>query len=82
MFKGELARKHPEVVELFLEELKSAIEWVTTNKKAAAALSDRVTFQYMAGSELTDKIGDYYKLLIDAGIVQTEWDDTLKKMFS
>lgn len=97
MFKGELARKHPEVVKLFLEELKSAIEWVTTNKKAAAALSfdmmrqqpddvelflERVTFHYMAGDELMDKIGDYYKLLIDSGIVQTEWDDTLKKMFS
>ena len=97
MFKGELARKHPEVVKLFLEELEEAIVWVTTNKKAAAALSfdmmrqqpddvelflDRVTFHYMAGKELTDKIGDYYKLLIDSGIVQTEWDDALKKMFS
>ena len=39
VFKGEFVRKHPEEAKLFLEELKSAINWVNENKKDAANLS-------------------------------------------
>ncbi len=97
LFKGSLVREYPDIARLFLEELESAIKWVTEYKKEAAQLSfdmmrqtpenvelflDRVTFSYLTGDELLTKIEDYYRLLIDSGIVQTEWDDDLRTMFS
>jgi len=96
VFKGQFIREHSEIVEVFLEELKQAIEWVNENKKAAAKLSfdmmrqhpenveeflNRVTFQYISGDELVTKIEKFYKILIDADIVQTDLDDKLLDVF-
>jgi len=96
VFKGELVRNYPDIVKLFMEELKDSIEWVNKHKIEAAKLSfdimrqpqpsvqmflDNVTFKYVTGDELVDKIEKFYKILIKEGILQTEWDEDLKNVF-
>ncbi len=96
VFKGEFVRNYPEEAKLFLEELKSAINWVNENKNAAANLSfdmmrqppenvelflNNVKFDYVSGDELIEKVKTYFQILIDQGIVDTKIDDKLLNMF-
>lgn len=96
VFKGELVREHPEIVEVFLEELKEAIEWVNNNRKEAAKLSfdmmrapiknvekflERVTFKYVSGEELQEKVYKFYDILIKNDIINAKLDDELMKIF-
>ncbi|OYT10594.1 MAG: hypothetical protein B6I18_08310 [Bacteroidetes bacterium 4572_112] len=96
VFKGEFVRKHPEEAKLFLEELKSAINWVNENKKAAANLSfdmmrqppenvelflKNVKFDYVSGDELVEKVKNYFQILVDQGIIDTKVDNKLLNMF-
>ncbi len=96
MFKGEFTRKYPEATQAILDELKDAIDWVNENKQQASNLSfdmmrqppenvelflNRVNFDYVAGDELIEKVKDYFKILIDQDILQTEIDDELLDMF-
>lgn len=96
VIKGEFARNHPEIVKILNEEIKEAIKWVNENRHAAAKLSfdmmrqdilsvesflDRVTFKYLAGDQLVEKIKDFYQALIDNKILNTKVDDDLLNMF-
>ncbi len=96
VFKGEFTRKYPELTKVVLEELKSSIEWVNENKRDAANLSfdmmrqppenvelflNRVNFNYVSGDELVKKVKDYFDILIDQGIMESELDEKLLDMF-
>jgi NitT/TauT family transport system substrate-binding protein len=96
VFKGEFVRKNPELAEVFLDELKKAIEWVNENKKEAANLSfdmmrqsvdrvelflNRVNFNYVQGDELVQKVKDYFSVLTKQGIVDTKIDDDFYDLF-
>jgi len=96
VFKGEFTRNYPEETQVFLDELKLAIEWVNENKTDAANLSfdmmrqppenvelflNNVNFDYVSGDELVEKVKDYFQILIDQGVVETELDDKLLAMF-
>ncbi|RKZ02083.1 hypothetical protein DRQ21_09465 [Candidatus Fermentibacteria bacterium] len=96
VLKGEFARKHPEECRVFLEELKSAIEWVNGNKKAAAELSfdmmrqpvdrvelflNRVTFEYVEGEQLAFKAKQYFDILNKNGVVNMEIDEDFLSIF-
>lgn len=96
ILKGELVRKHPEIVEILSEEIKASIEWVNKNKDEASKLSydmmrnsvdhvksflDRATFKYVSGDELVDKVKDFYSILIKNEILNTKIDEKLLDMF-
>ncbi|MCK5846441.1 MAG: ferredoxin [Bacteroidales bacterium] len=96
LFKGEFVRNNPEIAQVVLDELKDAIKWVNENKTDAANLSfdmmrqspenvelflNRVNFTYVEGDELVAKVEDYFKILIDQGILETKVDQKLLDMF-
>ncbi len=96
VFKGEFARKYPEITQGILDELKSAIEWVNAHKTEAANLSfdmmrqppenvelflNRVNFDYVSGEELEKKVKNYFDILIKQGILETQLDEKLINMF-
>ncbi len=96
VFKGEFVRNYPEIVAVIAEELKEAINWVNENKKAASDLAfdmmrtksedvelflDRVTYKYVAGDELVDKVKDFYNILVDSDIIQAEVNQELLDVF-
>jgi len=95
VLKGDFVRKNPELVDIFLEELKSAINWVNDNKTEAAKLSfdmmrqptdrielflDRVNFNYVDGNELVEKVEDYFDVLTKENIVDSEVDDSFSEV--
>ncbi len=96
LFKGEFVRNNPEITQVILDELKDAIKWVNENKTDAANLSfdmmrqppenvelflNRVNFTYVSGDELVEKVKNYFKILIDQGILETQIDKKLLDMF-
>ena len=96
VFKGEFARNHPEEAQVFLEELKKAIDWVNENKRKSAELSfdmmrqpvdrielflNRVNFEYVEGDRLAFKVKQYFDILNENGVVDMEIDDDFLKIF-
>ena len=96
VLKGEFVRNNPELTEVFLEELKKAIDWVNENKKESARLSfdmmrqpadrielflDRVNFDYVSGEVLVDKIKEYFKVLVRENIVDDDIEDAFYDTF-
>ncbi|NPA37362.1 MAG: DUF1858 domain-containing protein [Chlorobi bacterium] len=96
VLKGEFVRNYPEITEVFLEELKKAIDWVNENRDEAANLSfdmmrqppdrvrlflDRVNFNYVSGEELVNKVKAYFDILTAEGIVEAEVDDEFLSVF-
>ncbi len=96
VFKGEFARNHPEEAQVFLEELKKAIDWVNENKRKSAELSfdmmrqpvdrielflNRVNFEYVEGDQLAFKVKQYFDILNENGVVDMEIDDDFLKIF-
>lgn len=94
--KEELYINYPEVMKVFEEELKEAIEWVNENRHEAAKLSfdmmrnsiehveafiDRATFKYVSGEELVDKIESFYRILSNNKILNVEVDEDLMRLF-
>ncbi len=96
VLKGEFVRNHPEITDVFLDELKKAIDWVNENRDEAANLSfdmmrqppdrvrlflDRVNFNYVSGEELVNKVKAYFDILTAEGIVETKVDDDFLNVF-
>jgi len=96
VLKGEFVRNHPEITEVFLDELKKAIDWVNENRDEAANLSfdmmrqppdrvrlflDRVNFNYVSGEKLVNKVKAYFDILTAEGIVETKVDDEFLDIF-
>ena len=96
VIKGEFMRKYPEVVEVFLDELQKAIDFVTQNKQEAAKISyqfmqqkedrvlkflQRVKFKYQSGGQLREKIEKYFRLLNEAQILDVNLDRDFLEMF-
>jgi len=96
VLKGEFVRNNPEVTDVFLDELKKAIEWVNNNRQESARLSfdmmrqpvdrielflDRVNFNYVSGDELVNKVKAYFDILTEQGIVETKVDDEFMEIF-
>ena len=96
VFKGEFVRKHPELAKTFLGELEEAIQWVNQNRSEAAKLSfdmmrqpadrvelflERVNFNYVSGDELTEKVKDYFDVLVKENIVESKVDDSFYEIF-
>ncbi len=97
VFKGEFVRKNPELAKLFLDELKSAIDWVNKNKPEAANLSfdmmrqpadrvelflNRVTFDYVIGDTLIKKVKDYMKVLEQQNIIESKLEESYYEIFT
>ena len=96
VLKGEFVRKNPELTKIFLEELKSAIDWVNKNRKTAANLSfdimrqpvdrielflDRVNFEYIEGEPLIEKVKKYFDILNQQEIVTMKVDKEFLDVF-
>ena len=96
VLKGEFVRNNPEVTEVLLEELKESINWVNTHRNESARLSydmmrqpvdrvelflDRVNFEYVEGDVLVKKVKDYFDILTEQGIVETEVDEEFLEIF-
>jgi len=96
VLKGEFARKHPELTKVFLEELKSAINWVNDNRLKSAQLSydmmrqpidrielflDRVNFEYVEGEPLVESVKQYFDILNAQGIVDMKIDSDFLDIF-
>ncbi|MCK5825158.1 MAG: DUF1858 domain-containing protein [Ichthyobacteriaceae bacterium] len=96
VFKGDFVRKNPELANVFLEELKSAINWVNNHKIEAAKLSfdmmrqptdrielflDRVNFNYVSGDELVVKVKDYFDVLVKEKVIDKELDEEYYDIF-
>ena len=96
VLKGEFARKNPELTKVFLEELKSAINWVNDNRMQSAKLSydmmrqpvdrielflDRVNFEYVEGEPLVESVKQYFDILNAQGIVDMKIDDDFLDIF-
>jgi NitT/TauT family transport system substrate-binding protein len=96
VIKGELVRKYPDIVKIFAEELKEAIEWVNNHKQAASDLAfdmmraksddvrlflDRVTYQYVDGDQLVSKVKEFYEILNEKNILQVDVTEELLNMF-
>ena len=96
MLKGELVRKNPELTEIFLDELKKAIEWVNEHKQESARMSfdmmrqppdrielflNRVNFDYVSGEKLVNKVKDYFKVLVREKIVEDDIDEAFYDTF-
>ncbi len=94
--KDELMRYHPEVIRIFLEELKTAIDWVNQNRSAAAKLSfdimrqpvdriklflNRVNFDYVSGGKLIKKVKQYFEILNKHDIVNITLDEKFFDIF-
>ena len=82
--KGEFLREHPDIVEIFVEELQKAIEWVNTHKKEAAQQAwdimrhrpeevelflQRARFEHRGAIEVKQEIRDYLQVLVEEGAV-------------
>ncbi len=96
VLKGEFVRMYPELTQVFLDELKEAINWVNNNRKDSAKLSfdmmrqpvesielflDRVKFEYVDGDKLIEKVSDYFNILLEEGIVDTKIDSSFLDIF-
>ncbi len=96
VFKGEFARQHPDLANMFLDELKNAIDWVNDNRLEAAKMSfdlmrqpvdrielflDRVNFNYVDKEAMLEKIKQYFSVLKANKIVDLELDDGFFKIF-
>ncbi len=96
VIKGEFMRRYPEVVEVFLDELRKAIDFVTEQKHQAARISfqvmqqpedkvlkflERVKFKYQGGEQLRGKIEQYFRLLNEAQILDVKLDEKFLSMF-
>ena len=80
IFKGEFLREHPDVAEVFVEELEIATKWVVENKKAAAEMAfdimkhkpeevelflNRAHFEHVKSDSILDEIVHYLQVLND-----------------
>ncbi len=96
VIKGEFAKKYPKQTKIFLEELKSAINWVNNNKTASAKLSfdmmrqpvdrvelflDRVNFDYVEGDALAEKVKQYFDILNKHDVVNMKIDKDFMDIF-
>jgi len=96
VFKGEFVRKNPELAKVFLDELKSAIDWVNENKPEAADLSfdmmrqpadrvelflNRVNFKYVSGDNLVEKVRDYMRVLEQQNIIESKLEESYYEIF-
>jgi len=96
VLKGEFARQHPELTQVFLEELKEAINWVNNNRMQSARLSfdmmrqpvdrielflDRVNFEYVEGEPLVESVKQYFDILNAQGIVDMKIDEDFLNIF-
>jgi NitT/TauT family transport system substrate-binding protein len=96
VFKGEFVRKNPELAKVFLDELKSAIDWVNNNKPEAADLSfdmmrqpadrvelflNRVNFKYVSGDNLVEKVRDYFRVLTEQNIIEGKVEESYYDIF-
>jgi NitT/TauT family transport system substrate-binding protein len=97
VFKGEFVRQNPELAKVFLNELKSAIDWVNKNKPEAADLSfdmmrqpadrvelflNRVNFDYVSGDTLIKKVKDYMKVLEQQNIIESKLEESYYEIFT
>ena len=80
--KGEFLREHPDVVQVFMEELAAAIDWVNAHRKEAAQQAwdimrhrpeevelflQRARFEHRDAAEVKGEIRDYLQVLLDEG---------------
>lgn len=97
VFNGEFADKHPEIVDLFMEEIEKAIKEIKNNPTKSAEESfdimdqsienvekfiNRVTFDFESGLDYADEIIYYLKVLAEEGSFNTNGNlEELENMF-
>ena len=82
VFKGEIIRKYPELVNIFLEETENAIRWLNTHAdesaqtifdimgvepEAAKLFLSRAHFNYESTTNAMDRIKNYINILYKEG---------------
>ncbi len=95
VFKGEVLREYPSIVELFLEETLDAINWINAHREEAAAMSyelmgipeeevklflSRVHYDFKPSEEVIDEITNYINVLNREGYGGKPFGD-LKDLF-
>ena len=95
LFKGEFLRRYPEVADIFLKELKKAINQVVENPQESARLSyeimgitpeeaelflKRVHFEFLTTEEALEHIKHYVEVLKESGYTDKDFED-VKELF-
>ncbi len=95
LFKGEILREEPELLELFLKETEKAIEWVNNSRNESASIIydimgiekeeaelflKRATFKFKPSREVFDTIINYITVLNKSGYGKKEFGD-LRELF-
>ncbi len=78
IFKNDFLKNHPDIANLFISELKKAIDWVNNNKKEAAMMSydilrqspkavelflNRANFEHVPTKDIMDELARYIKIV-------------------
>ncbi len=89
LFKGELIRKYPEHVKVFLDELNRAIEWINKNPRRAATYCyrdfnrsiesveffiKRAMFKHTKAQDLKEELRKYLQYMVDLGLLTLKSD--------
>ena len=78
IYKNDFLKNHPDIANLFISELKKAIDWVNNNKKEAAMMSydilrqspkavefflNRAKFEHVPTKDIMDELARYIKIV-------------------
>ena len=78
IFKNDFLKNHPDIADLFISELRKAIDWVNNNKKEAAMMSydilrqspkavelflNRAKFEHVPTKDIMDELARYIKIV-------------------
>ena len=78
IFKNDFLKNHPDIANLFISELKRAIDWVNNNKKEAAMMSydilrqspeavelflNRAKFEHVPTKDIMNELARYIKIV-------------------
>jgi NitT/TauT family transport system substrate-binding protein len=78
IFKNGFLKNHPDIADLFISELRKAIDWVNNNKKEAAMMSydilrqspkavelflNRAKFEHVPTKDIMDELARYIKIV-------------------
>jgi NitT/TauT family transport system substrate-binding protein len=96
LFKGEFVKEHPDLANLFLNELESAVNWVKANPKSAGILSaeamnikaaevefflGRATLDFKKSADVQDELKVYLDVLKKEELLKTEDIDKTMGLF-
>jgi len=96
LFKGDFVKEYPDLANLFIEELESAVKWIKDNPQKAAALSaeamhveqhevefflSRAVLDFKKSADVKDELKIYLEVLKKEEVLKTEDIDGVLGLF-